>query len=130
MKESKSQFRREFIIVVVLCILSAYLIATYVLHQEVPLSFWIMTAIISIATYVIHNILMDANETKRPQVFVNYFMGFLTVKLMLSAAMLLVVGLADRENLKFSAVGYFIVYALLTAVELKNLIPLVRNSDR
>lgn len=73
---------------------------------------------------------MDANENKRPVVFVNYFMGFLTVKLMLSAAMLLVVGLADRENLKFAAVGYFIVYALLTTVELKNLLPLVRNSGR
>ena len=130
MKDIKSRFQREFLIVVVLCILGAYLIATYVLHQPVPLSFWLMTAVISIATFIIHKVLMDANENKRPPVFVNYFMGFLTVKLMLSAAMLLVVGLADRENLKFSAVGYFIVYALLTAVELKNLIPLVRNSNR
>lgn len=130
MKDINSKFLREFSIVVVLCLLGAYLVATYVLHRSVPLSFWIMTAIISIATIIIHRVLIDANENKRPQVFVNYFMGFLTVKLMLSAAMLLILGLADRENLKFSAVGYFIVYALLTAVELKNLIPLVRNSGR
>jgi len=130
MKDINSKFLREFSIVVVLCLLGAYLVATYVLQRSVPLSFWIMTAIISIATIIIHRVLIDANENKRPQVFVNYFMGFLTVKLMLSAAMLLILGLADRENLKFSAVGYFIVYALLTAVELKNLIPLVRNSGR
>lgn len=130
MKDINSKFLREFSIVVVLCLLGAYLVATYVLHRSVPLSFWIMTAIISIATFIIHRVLIDANENKRPQVFVNYFMGFLTVKLMLSAAMLLILGLTDRENLKFSAVGYFIVYALLTAVELKNLIPLVRNSGR
>lgn len=130
MKDMKSRFLREFLIVIVLCVLGAYLVATYVLHRPVPLSFWIMTAVISLVTYIIHKVLADANETKRPQVFVNYFMGFLTVKLLLSAAMLLVLGLADRENLKFSAVGYFIVYALLTAVELKSLIPLVRNSGR
>lgn len=130
MKEHISIFRREFFIVVILCCISAFLIANFVLYQSVPLSFWIMTAAISIATFIIHKVLMDANENKRPVVFVNYFMGFLTVKLMLSAAMLLVVGLADRENLKFAAVGYFIVYALLTAVELKNLLPLVRNSGR
>ena len=130
MKEDISKFRRELFVVVILCCVSTFLIAKFVLHQQVPLSFWLMTAVISIATFIIHKVLMDANVNKRPQVFVNYFMGFLTVKLMLSAAMLLVVGLADRENLKFSAVGYFIVYALLTAVELKNLIPLVRNSSR
>lgn len=130
MKDMKSRFLREFLIVIVLCVLGAYLVANYVLHRPVPLSFWIMTAVISLVTYIIHKVLADANETKRPQVFVNYFMGFLTVKLLLSAAMLLVLGLADRENLKFSAVGYFIVYALLTAVELKSLIPLVRNSGR
>lgn len=130
MKEHISKFHREFFIVVILCCIGAFLIAKFVLYQNVPLSFWIMTAVISIATFIIHKVLMDANENKRPQVFVNYFMGFLTVKLMLSAAMLLVVGLADRENLKFAAVGYFIVYALLTAVELKNLLPLVRNSGR
>ena len=98
MKDINSKFLREFSIVVVLCLLGAYLVATYVLQRSVPLSFWIMTAIISIATIIIHRVLIDANENKRPQVFVNYFMGFLTVKLMLSAAMLLILGLADREN--------------------------------
>ena len=130
MKEHNKRFQREFFVVVIACCLGAFLVAEYRLHQSVPISFWISMAFISIATFYIHKILLDANENKRPQVFVNYFMGALTVKLLLSAMILLVVGLLDRENLKFTAVAFFIAYALLTAVELKNLLPLVRNSDR
>ncbi|NEN24539.1 hypothetical protein G3O08_13610 [Cryomorpha ignava] len=130
MKQQTSKFRREFLIVVILCCLGAYATAKFALHQAVPLSFWIMTAFISIATFFIFKILMDANVNKRPPVFVNYFLAALTGKLMLSAILLLVVGLADRSNLKFSAIGFFIVYTLLTVVELKNLLPLIRNSDR
>ncbi len=130
MKQQTSKFRREFFIVVLLCCLGAYITAEFVLHQAVPLSFWIMTAFISIATFYIFKILMDTNANKRPQVFVNYFLAALTAKLMLSAILLLAVGLTDRPNLKFSALGFFIVYVLLTVVELKNLVPLIRNSDR
>lgn len=130
MKEQNNRFRREFFAVVVACCLGAFLVAKYSLHQDVPVSFWIAMAFISILTFYIHKILLDANQNKRPQVFVNYFMGALTVKLLLSAMILLVVGLLDRDSLKFTAVAFFIAYALLTAVELKNLLPLVRNSDR
>lgn len=130
MKEHNKRFQREFFAVVIACCLGAFLVAKYSLNQNVPTSFWIAMAIISIATFYIHKILLDANQHKRPQVFVNYFMGALTVKLLLSAMLLLVVGLLDRANLKFTAVAFFIAYALLTAVELKNLLPLVRNSDR
>src|SRR5690554_4264477 len=129
MKEHTKRFRREFFAVVIACCISAFLVAKYRLHQDVPVSFWIAMAFISVATFYIHKILLDANQNKRPQVFVNYFMGALTVKLLLSAIMLLVVGLLDRESLKFTAVAFFIAYALLTTVELKNLLPLVRNSD-
>lgn len=128
MKNSNSRFRLEFFVVIILCCAGAFLTAKYVLHQQVPLNFWIMTAFISVATFVIHKVLVSANKNKRPLVFVNYFMGALTLKLLLSAMLLVVIGLADRDNLKFVAVGFFIVYALLTAVELKNLLPLVRNS--
>ncbi len=130
MKDPNSRFRLEFFVVIILCCAGAFLTARYVLHQQVPVSFWIMTAFISLATFVIHRVLTNANKNKRPLVFVNYFMAALTAKLLLSAMLLLVIGLTDGENLKFVAVGFFIVYALLTAVELKNLLPLVRNSDR
>lgn len=129
MKEHKKRFQREFFAVVIACCLGAFLVAKYSLHQNVPTSFWVAMAFISIVTFYIHKVLLNANEHKRPQVFVNYFMGALTVKLLLSAMVLLVVGLLDRENLKFTAVAFFIAYALLTAVELKNLLPLVRDSD-
>lgn len=130
MKNQTSKFRLELLIVIILSCIGAFLIAKFALHQGVPLSFWIMTAFIGVATFYIYQILVDANENKRPQVFVNYFLAALTAKLLLSAMLLVVVGLADRENLKFTAVGFFIVYALLTVVELKNLLPLVRNSGR
>jgi|SRR5690554_477416 len=129
MKEHKRRFLRDFIIVVVGCSAGAFVVAKYSLHQNVPTSFWIAMAVISVITFYIHKILMDANENKRPQVFVNYFMASLTVKLLLSAMILLLVGLLDRENLKFTAVAFFVAYALLTFVELKNLLPLVRNSN-
>lgn len=130
MKEHNRKFRREFFAVIIVCCLGAFMVAKYYLHQNVPTSFWIAMAFISIATFYIHKILLDANENKRPQVFVNYFMGSLTVKLLMSAMMILIIGLLDTENLKFTAVAFFIAYALLTVVELKNLLPLVRNSGQ
>lgn len=123
-----SKFYRDFAVVLVLCTLGAFVVSRFFLHHPVPVSFWLSTAVISIATLAIYKILISANS-KRPQLFVAYFMGTLTGKLFLSAMILLVVGLTDRAHLKFTGVGFFIVYALLTAVELIHLLPLVRNSD-
>ena len=129
MKKHITAFKREFFAVVIACVAGSILIAKYVLEQNVPLSFWIALAFISIATYVIFNFLINANKNKRPQVFVNYFMASLTAKLLGSAFLLLAVGLIDRANLKFTAIAFFIAYALLSFVELKNLVPFLKNSN-
>lgn len=124
---SASKFYRDLSIVVLLCAICAWLVANYVLHNSVPLSFWLSLILISLITFFMHKVLVSANA-KRPQIFVAYFMGALTGKLLLSAMILLIVGLTDRAHLRFTGIGFFIAYALLTTVELVHLLPLVRNS--
>jgi FtsH-binding integral membrane protein len=124
----KSAFGRDLIIVSALSALSAWLIATMGLDRAVPLSFWLSLAFIIAATVAIHIILVRANK-KRPQIFVAYFMGALAVKIFLSAILLLAIGYFNPASLKFTAIGFFVVYALLTAVELRHLLPLVRRSS-
>lgn len=127
MKKHINAFYREFFAVVIICIIGSIWVATSVLEINVPVSFWIALAFISIATFSIFKLLIAINKNKRPQVFVNYFMASLTAKLLGSAMLLLLVGLLDRANLKFTAIAFFIAYALLSFVELKNLIPFLKN---
>ncbi len=119
-------FWRDVLIVVVLSALSAWAVAGQILHQQVPVSFWLSLGFIALVTIIVFRVLLKANQ-KRPQIFVAYFMGSLTGKLLLSAFLMLGVGMIDPENLKFTAIGFFIVYALLTAVELRNILPIVRG---
>lgn len=129
MKKHTTRFKREFIAVVSLTSIGVFLIAKYVLFQEVPLSVWIALIFISVISYLIFNFLIKAFKNKRPQVFINYFMASLTGKLLGSAFLLLAIGLIDRENLKFTSIAFFIAYALLSFVELKNLLPLLKNTN-
>ncbi len=124
---SNSKFYRDLSLVVLLCAVCAWLAASYILHSAVPVSFWLSLIFIGLITFLVHKVLVSANA-KRPQIFVAYFMGALTGKLLLSAMILLIVGLTDRTHLKFTGIGFFIAYALLTTVELVHLLPLIRNS--
>lgn len=123
---SLSKFYRDLTILLVIGIGGVFAVSHFFLAQAVPISFWLSLAFIVITTVIIHRVLIDANK-KRPQLFVAYFMGTLTGKLFLSAMLMLVVGMVDRPHLKFTAVAYFAFYALLTVVELKHLLPLVRS---
>jgi hypothetical protein len=71
---------------------------------------------------------VNANN-KRPQIFVASFMGSLTAKLFLSGIILVMVGVLDKDNLKFTAIGYLIGYMLFLIAEIKNLLPLIRSSS-
>lgn len=128
MKSPSSKFYRDFILVIIFCAAGAYTIAKFGLQVDVPISFWLSTALLSAITLFVHRILVRANS-KRPQAFVTYFMGTLTGKLLLSVIILFVVGVVDPDHLKFTAIGFFVVYALLTTVELLHLLRLVRNTD-
>jgi len=125
---ANSHFIRDLIIILALVCVGAWISATYLLHQAVPISFWLLISILTIASIGIHRFLVKANS-KRPQIFVASFMGALTVKLFLSAIMLVVVGVLDNSSLKFTAVGYLLAYMLLLTAEIKNLLPLIRSSS-
>jgi hypothetical protein len=122
-----SSFYRDFIIVTLLGIAGPFSISHFYLHDQVPLSYWISMAVISIVTVLIHKLLVSAND-KRPQLFVAYFMGTLTGKIFLSGIILIAVAFVDKPNLTYTALGYFAMYILLMAIELRHLLPLVRNS--
>ncbi len=121
-------FYRDIIIATIAAGAGAWAIAKFGLNIAVPLSFWISLAIVFIMTWIIHGVMVKAND-KRPQLFVTYFMGTLTAKLFISAMVLVSVGVLDRDNLTFTAIGYFLSYILLTGLEIRYLLPLVRNSN-
>jgi hypothetical protein len=120
---------KDFLIITLLCAIGAVLSAYYFLSGPAPISFWISFAFIAIASFAIHRILSEASE-KRPQIFVAYFMGALTGKLFLSGILLIAVGLLDRENLKFTAIGFLVTYVLLTILEVRHLLPLMKNQNK
>lgn len=122
-------FYRDFGIVVLLSALGAYLTAAFYLNIPVPTSFWLSLGFIAILSLVIHQMLFAAAK-KRPQLFVAWFMGALTAKLFLSAILMVIVGLTDPDNLKFTAIGFLISYILLTVVEIRHLLPLMKNVDK
>ncbi len=121
-------FYRDIIIATIALGVGAWATAEYGLHTTVPISFWISLIIVLAMTWIIHGVMVKAND-KRPQLFVTYFMGTLTAKLFISAMVLVSVGVLDRDNLTFTAIGYFLSYILLTGLEIRYLLPLVRNSN-
>jgi len=125
---SNFSFFRDFTIVIVISILSKFLIARYALDMDVPVTSWVGYLFISVLTVIVHNFLIKASH-KRPQLFVASFMGALTAKLLLSAMFLIIVGVLLKEELKFTAISYFILYALLTIVDIKSLLPILRSDN-
>lgn len=125
---SNLSFFKDFAIVIVLSSVSKFLVARYLLETNVPNTSWIGFLFISVLTLIIHNFLLRAS-TKRPQLFVASFMGSLTAKLLLSAMFLVVVGVLVKEELKFTAISFFILYALLTIVDIKSLLPILRSDN-
>jgi hypothetical protein len=126
--DSKNNFTRDILLISVLVCAGAWASANLLLDQSVPLSFWLSIALLTIASFFIHRFLVRANS-KRPQIFVASFMGSLTAKLFLSAIILVMVGVLDNENLKFTAIGYLIGYMFFLVAEIKNLLPLIRSSS-
>lgn len=126
---SNLSFFRDFAIVIVLSSVSKFLVARYMLESNVPNTSWIGFFFISVLTVIVHNFLLKAS-TKRPQLFVASFMGALTAKLLLSALFLVVVGIFVKDELKFTAISFFILYALLTIVDIKSLLPILRSDNR
>jgi hypothetical protein len=126
---SSSSFFRDFAIVIALSSVSKFLIARHLLETDVPNTSWIGFLFISVLTVIVHNFLLKAS-TKRPQLFVASFMGALTAKLLLSALFLVAVGVLVKDELKFTAISFFILYALLTIVDIKSLLPILRSDNR
>lgn len=125
--QTNNAFLRDLVIITTLVCLGAWLSASQLLGQSVPFSFWLSMALLTITSFFIHRFLVKAN-TKRPQIFVASFMGSLTAKLFLSAIILVLVGVLDKDNLKFTAVGYIIGYMLFLVAEIKNILPIIRSS--
>jgi len=123
---SNLPFLKDFAIVVALASGLKALLAHYMLDMPVPLTSWIGFLFISALTLIIHNFLVKASK-KRPQLFVASFMGALTAKLLLSAVFLVLIGVLVKDELKFTAISYFILYALLTIVDIKSLLPILRS---
>ena len=123
-----STFHRDFTTVVLISSAVKLLVAKYALHIDVPLVSWVGFAFVSALTLIVHSFLVKASS-KRPQLFVASFMGSLTAKLLLSAMFLVVVGVLFKDDLKFTAIGFFILYALLTVVDIKSLLPILRSDN-
>ena len=119
-------FIRAFLIAVAAIYLAAWAVARYVLHEALPLSFAIGFAVFAIVAFFVRNFLVRANR-KRPQIFVASFIGTLAGKLFLTVIILVAAGILDQENFKFTALAYLIGYFVLSAVEIRNLLPLVRR---
>ncbi len=120
-------FQKSFAIIALLNALGAYAAAHWALGVAVPNTYWIALLFITALSWIIHRILLKADQ-KRPQVFVNYFMASLTVKLLLSGILLIAVGLLAREELVFTAIGYLLAYFMLTAAEIADLLPRMKNT--
>lgn len=125
---SNTTFNRDLVIIAILVCVGAWASANFFLDQMVPFSFWLAISLLTVASYIIHRFLVNAND-KRPQIFVASFMGSLTAKLFLSAIILVMVGVLDKDNLKFTAIGYLIGYMLFLIAEIKNLLPIIRSSS-
>lgn len=126
--QSNTGFLRDLIIILATVSAGAWFAANLFLKQDIPLSFWLSFGILTFASLAVHRFLVKSNQ-KRPQIFVASFMGALAVKLFLSAIILVMVGVLDKSNLKFTAVAYLIGYLLYLIAEIKNLLPLIRNSS-
>jgi hypothetical protein len=122
-----TRFLQYFALVTLINILGSWAAATYSLNMQVPLSYWVALAFIATLTLAIHRALLHANN-KRPQVFVTYFMGALTIKLFFSVLLLIVVGLLVPDQLTFTAIAYICAYMTYTAIEIIDLLPKMKQS--
>lgn len=121
-------FIRDFLIATAAVYLAAWLVSHYLMHTPLPMSFVLGFALFAVVAFFVRNFLVRANR-KRPQIFVASFIGTLAGKLFLSIVILVVAGLLDGANFKFTALAYLVGYFALSAVEIRNLLPLVRRHD-
>jgi peptidoglycan/LPS O-acetylase OafA/YrhL len=126
--QSQQLYLRDFFIITAAVAAGAWFAANQFLKTDIPLSFWLSFGLLALASLGVHRFLVKSNQ-KRPQIFVANFMGSLAVKLFLSAIILVVVGVLDKPNLKFTAIAYLIAYFLFLIAEIKNLLPLIRSSS-
>jgi len=122
---ARASFYLKIILIAFISALVSWLVARYALHISVPTSFWVALGALLGLTLLIHIVLQKANAL-RPAMFVAYFMGSLTVKILFAGGLLITVGLLDRANLTFTAIGFFITYVLLTILEINSLIAQIR----
>lgn len=121
------KFVRIHLVITALNVAGALLVSRFLFQDDVPVAYWFSLAFIAVLTIVIHKILIKAND-KRPQLFVSYFMGALTIKLFFSAILLVAVGLIAKEQLTFTAIAYLIAYVLYTVAEISDLLPRMQNA--
>ena len=91
-------------------------------------SYIILYVYFPLITLLIHSVLLK-QINKRPQLFINYFMGSMTVKLFLSMILLLVV-LYTQPNVRISfALIFMFMYLVYTALSIVVLFKKLRQNS-
>ena len=91
-------------------------------------SYIVLYVYFPLITLLIHSVLLK-QINKRPQLFINYFMGSMTVKLFLSMVLLLVV-LYTQPNVRVSfALIFMFMYLVYTALSVVVLFKKLRQNS-
>jgi hypothetical protein len=117
-----THYYRNFIISTAIVLIGAYLAV-----PNIPISTWISISFLILLSLTVH-FLLEKATAKRPQIFIAWFMGLQGAKIFLSAAIILVAGLLDREHLKFNAIVFMAAYVLYTIIEIGYMLPKVKNT--
>ncbi len=121
-----THYYRNFILSTAIIIVGAYVWAHFTIDR-VPPTTWLCLGFLIALSLAVHRFMEKANK-KRPQIFIAWFMGLQGAKIFLSASIILIVGLLDREHLKYNAIVFLVAYALYTTIEIGYMVPKVKNT--
>lgn len=97
------------------------------LNIELSTIYGIFYAFLIVITLLSHYLIMK-QINKRPQLFVTYFMGLMTVKLFIALGIMLVAIWFNREDKFPLAITFMVLYFGYTFLSISSILPFLKNN--
>ena len=97
------------------------------LNIELSTIYGVFYAFLIVITLLSHYLIMK-QINKRPQLFVTYFMGLMTVKLFIALGIMLVAIWFNREDKFPLAIAFMVLYFGYTFLSISSILPFLKNN--
>ena len=103
-------------LIFIICLTGIIFLSSYKLSTKEHSLTWMIFIYFSILTFLFHYGIVQTTKL-RPQVFVRYYMGATTLKLLLHLGVIIIYSIFHREMAVYFIITFMIMYLLFTVFE-------------